>query len=265
MDDRGLHYADGAFETLACTQGRIHCAALHEDRLARAMAALRFAGPARQAAKVFSDAQRCLDHVKHTGTARLTVTRGSGPRGYAPTDAAQARSILSAYPPYVPASESLRCGVAETHWANQPQLAGLKLLARTEQVLAAQEASTQGWDDALMLDEKRQVISSSKGNLFLVTGTDATTPCLNRCGIAGTRRQILINVLLPQMGYSVSSRPVLLRECLEADALIVTNTVMGVTAINSIAEAAFSDSRGVELARRLQSALSDHIAACDAK
>ena len=229
------------------------------------MAALGFADPARGAAKVFGDMQRCLADVKHTGTARLTVTRGSGPRGYAPPGAAQTRSILSAHPPSALAFEPLRCGVAETHWADQPQLAGLKLLARTEQVLAAHEAATQGWDDALMLDNERQVISSSKGNLFLFQGTDVTTPCLNRCGIAGTRRQMLLDNLLPQLGYSVSSRPVLLSECLEADALIVTNTVMGVVAIESIVEAPFSGARGVALARSLQSALSDHIAACDAK
>lgn len=228
------------------------------------MAALGFRDSARQAAGVFRDAQRCLDQVKHTGTARLTVTRGSGPRGYAPPSAAQARSILSAHPPSALASETLRCGVAETHWADQPQLAGLKLLARTEQVLAAREAATQGWDDALMLDERKQVISSSKGNLFLFNGTVVTTPCLNRCGIAGTRRGILLDAVLPQMGYSVSSRPVLLAECLEADALIVTNTVMGATAIESIAEAALSGARAVELARRLQRALSEYIAACDA-
>lgn len=229
------------------------------------MAALCFADPARQAAKVFDDTQRCLDEVRHTGTARLTVTRGSGPRGYAPPSAAQARSVLSAHPPSAVAFSPLRCGVAETHWADQPQLAGLKLLARTEQVLAAHEAAMQGWDDALMLNKERQVISSSKGNLFLFKGADVTTPCLNRCGIAGTRRQMLIGNLLPQMGYSVSSRPVLLSECLEADALIVTNTVMGVTAIESIVEATFSGARGVALARRLQSALSEHIAACDAQ
>ena len=55
-------------------------------------------------------------------------------------------------------------------WAHQPQLAGLKLLARTEQVLAAQEAAAQQWDDALMLDAQDHVISSTRGNIFAFFG-----------------------------------------------------------------------------------------------
>ena len=64
----------------------------------------------------------------------------------------------------------VRCGKADTHWADQPQLAGLKLLARTEQVLAARQAAMAGWDDAIMLAVRGQVISSSRGNIFVVTG-----------------------------------------------------------------------------------------------
>ena len=40
-DDRGLHYADGAFETLSCHEGRIQHEDLHRSRLTRALAALR--------------------------------------------------------------------------------------------------------------------------------------------------------------------------------------------------------------------------------
>ena len=81
----------------------------------------------------------------------------------------------------------------------QPQLAGLKLLARTEQVLAAGEAATGGWDDMLMLDSDDHVISSSRANLFLLCGEKVATPCLDRCGIAGTRRELLLTELLPAM------------------------------------------------------------------
>jgi 4-amino-4-deoxychorismate lyase len=85
---------------------------------------------------------QCLKNARHTGVARLTVTRGSGPRGYAPPEPPQLRSILARLSAARGRRTSeLRCGVATTRWATQPQLAGLKLLARTEQVLAAGEAA----------------------------------------------------------------------------------------------------------------------------
>ena len=36
-DDRGLNYADGAFETLSCHEGRIQHEDLHRSRLTRAL------------------------------------------------------------------------------------------------------------------------------------------------------------------------------------------------------------------------------------
>ena len=39
-DDRGLNYADGAFETLSCHEGGIQHEDLHRTRLTRALSAL---------------------------------------------------------------------------------------------------------------------------------------------------------------------------------------------------------------------------------
>ena len=116
----------------------------------------------------------------------------------------------------------MRCGIAATRWATQPQLAGLKLLARTEQVLAAGEAAAYGWDDMLMLDSDDHVISSGRANLFMLFGEKVATPCLDRCGIAGTRRELLLTELLPAMDCAVEIRPISLAECLSADALVTT-------------------------------------------
>ena len=163
------------------------------------------------------------------------MTRGSGPRGYTPPQDPQLRSILRAYPRPEPHA-TLRCGIATTRWATQPQLAGLKLLARTEQVLAAGEAAAGGWDDMVMLDSDDHVISSSRANIFMLFGEKVATPCLDRCGIAGTRRELLLTELFPAMDCAVEIRPISLAECLSADALVTTNSVSGATPITQVGE-----------------------------
>ena len=190
--------------------------------------------PQLQAQQVFEEAGQCLLRVKHSGIARLTVTRGSGPRGYAPSRSATPRYILaaSAHPDHK--SAPWRCGIATTKWQDQPQLAGLKLLARTEQVLAAQEAAAQGWDDVLMLDDQERVISSSRGNILLLKGQTILTPLLDRSGIEGTRRQLLVGSVLPKLGYQVDVRPVTIPDVLTADALMICNTVVGAVAVKSV-------------------------------
>ncbi len=255
-DDRGLHYADGAFETLSCHEGCIQHEGLHRGRLTRALAALGVPRPAEQGERLFEDAGRCLETARHTGVARLTVTRGSGPRGYAPPTPPRLRSILRAYS----MSESLsalRCGIATSRWATQPQLAGLKLLARTEQVLAAGEAATGGWDDMLMLDSDDHVISTSRANLFLLCGEKVATPCLDRCGIAGTRRELLLTELLPAMDCAVEVRPISLAECRSADALVTTNSVSAVTPITQLGESKLGSDAGIDWVAALQRAMTE--------
>ena len=130
----------------------------------------------------------------------------------------------------------VRCGRAETRWADQPQLAGLKLLARTEQVLAAGEAATAGWDDAIMLDARGQVISSSRGNIFIITAGKILTPDLARCGIAGTRRQLLIDRILPGLGSEAEICSLSWDQLMTADAVVITNAVMGIAEVVAIGD-----------------------------
>ena len=256
-DDRGLHYADGAFETLSCHEGCIQHEDLHRGRLTRALTALGVPTATQQGERLFEEAGRCLETARHTGIARLTVTRGSGPRGYAPPAPPQLRSILRASArPSSPLS-ALRCGIATTRWASQPQLAGLKLLARTEQVLAAGEAAAGGWDDMLMLDSDEHVISSSRANLFMLFGDKVATPCLDRCGIAGTRRELLLTELLPAMDCVVEIRPISLAECLSADALVTTNSVSGVTPITQVGESKLGSDAGTDWVTALQMAMAE--------
>ena len=256
-DDRGLHYADGAFETLSCHEGCIQHEALHRGRLTRALTALGVPTATEQGERLFEDAGRCLETARHTGIARLTVTRGSGPRGYAPPAPPQLRSILRASARPNSSLSALRCGIATTRWASQPQLAGLKLLARTEQVLAAGEAAADGWDDMLMLDSDDHVISSSRANLFILFGETVATPCLDRCGIAGTRRELLLTELLPAMDCAVEIRPISLAECLSADALVTTNSVSGVIPITQLGESKLGSDAGSDLVTALQRAMSE--------
>ncbi len=256
-DDRGLNYSDGAFETLSCHEGRIQHEDLHRSRLTRALTALGITSASEQGERFFANAGQCLETARHTGIARLTITRGSGPRGYTPPELPQLRSILSAYPQPESSHSALRCAVANTRWATQPQLAGLKLLARTEQVLAAAEAAIAGWDDMVMLDSDDHVISSSRANLFMLLDKKVTTPCLDRCGIAGTRRELLLTQILPALNHVFEIRPITLAECLSADALITTNSISGVTPITQLGQSKLMSDAGSDWVTALQRAMAE--------
>ena len=256
-DDRGLNYADGAFETLQCSSGKLACPDLHEVRLAGALARLEFDGPQSLAKQCFDEMKQLLAVVMHSGVVRCTVTRGSGPRGYAPSAAAVPRRIVAAQDFPVLDDQPMHCGLSQVRWADQPQLAGLKLLARTEQVLAAAEARQQGWDDALMQDYRGNVVSSSRANLFILRDMQFLTPNLEACGIAGTRRQLLLDHVLPELGFVPALQELELDDVLSADAVILTNTLLGVASVGSIADRTFDLEGAKPLLSSLSAALFD--------
>ena len=237
LDDRGLSYADGVFETFMCVSGNVSCLSFHLERLCEGLTRLQFNKPLQQAKRVLKSTSVIIQSVKHSGTARLTITRGSGPRGYAPPKCSEARWLLSLYAaPTIETSQPQHCIIAETRWSYQPQFAGIKLLSRTEQVLAAKEAEEAGVDDAIMLDHLGHAISSSRGNLFVVSNDKVITPALDHCGIAGTRRRLLIDRVFPRLSLRVATRPLILEELWESDEAMISNAVVGVIPIASIGD-----------------------------
>ena len=259
VDDRGLNYADGVFETLLCRQGKILGAQLHEARLALGLSRLAFPNADSLAEAVFATARQLLSGVGHSGVARLTVTRGSGKRGYTPDLDATPRSILVAQNDRVVDNPGLRCGRAETRWADQPQLAGLKLLARTEQVLAAGEAAKAGWDDAIMLDARGRVISSARGNIFIISAGEVLTPDLARCGIAGTRRQLLIDRILPGLGSEAEVCNLSWDQVKTADAVVITNAVMGIAEVVAIGDTGLPADADNGLVSRMRESMNQYL------
>lgn len=240
-DDRGLNYADGAFETLDCRDGRICCRTLHLDRLTESLKVLRFETPGPLAESAFKELDALVDTQHHDGSARLTITRGSGPRGYAPIESVP-RRIVALYPRGAPASESVRCMVADTRWAEQPLFAGSKALARAEQVLAAAEAMSAGVDDALMMDLDGRVISSSRGNIFLLLGETVVTPSLERCGIKGTRRRLLLDSVFPGLGVPVDIRAVTQTDIEQSDQIMICNALQGLVWVSQMGNRQWSKS-----------------------
>ena len=143
---------------------------------------------------------------------RLTISRGEGPRGYAPPESATPRIIITAAPLQQDRrglAEPLRLGWSSLRWSSQPVLAGIKHLNRIEQVLVSQEIGQTGMDDLVVLDQRGYVCSLSAGNLFMLESGQLLTPALETCGIAGTRRRLVLEEVYKGVSSRFSSPTVL--------------------------------------------------------
>ena len=231
--DRGLHYGDGLFETLAVISGKVRCWGDHWRRLEEGCRRLGLRCPAR--ALLEKEIFDLAKEVRHQ-VVKLILTRGSGPRGYrCPTPEVPARRVLivSNWPQYPQewAGNGVRVRLCQTRLGHNPALAGLKHCNRLEQVLARREWQDEA-QEGLMRDAEGNVIEGTMSNLFLVCGDKLVTPGLSRCGVAGVTRQRIIDQA-PGRGIQVDIADVGLERVREAQGLLLCNTLIGLWPVRS--------------------------------
>ena len=238
LPDRGLDFGDGLFETLLLWQGVPQFLQFHLDRLAAGLEVLGFPDCLDRAKACLADAAASLAE-RQWSALRLTITRGAGPRGYAPPENAQPRIVITAAPlaqdrQLIPPAVEL--GWANLRWSSQPLLAGIKHLNRLEQVLVAREVSAAGCDDLIVEDQHGHLCSVSAGNLFLVEQGRLLTPALETCGIAGTRRRLVLEELAPALGIPAAEAHIDRERLLQADEVFCCNSIRGFQAVAAIPE-----------------------------
>jgi 4-amino-4-deoxychorismate lyase len=191
--ERGLHYGDGLFETIACLDGRPRFLDLHLERLRGGCARLGIPYPAPEELR-----REILSLAAGAGRAIVKVLLTRGPavaRGYGTSGAERPTRVTLRYrweeDPRL-AADGVRVRTAALRLAESPALAGLKHLNRLEQVLARREWSDAGIGEALMFSTSGRLISGVMSNVFLIEGGVLRTPRLDQCGVAGIMRQVVL-------------------------------------------------------------------------
>lgn len=248
--DRGLQYGDGLFETIRfAPDGHIPLWKYHRQRLLQGLCALNFPIDSlkqiEQALAQRPDA--ASDSPLQAG--KLIVTRGCGPRGYAPPATPE---LLIQWQPFVPQDwachrlpQGLTAGFSDIALAIQPALAGFKHLNRLEQVLARQRFESD-WQEAVMLDTAGQVIEGCMSNLFLLEQGRLITPDLSGSGVNGVVRRWLLSQ------YNVTVTTIDRVRLLAADAVFFCNSLQGIISAAQINGQSFEHSSAQQQIAALQ-------------
>mgnify|MGYP000873639060 CR=1 FL=1 len=233
-DDRGLAYGDGLFETMAAEDGQLRHFDLHMARLGDGCHRLGLPMPTIDT--ILGDCRRVLDGLG-TATVKLILTRGPGPRGYAPPAHPNVTRIVMSASSHSHEADTLRpvfVQVCQTRLALSPQLAGIKHLNRLEQVLAAAEVTAAGLDEGLMLSVDGRLVCATSANLFLVQRDRLVTPTIRDCGVAGVMRRVVLQAA-ERLGIPCEIRDVEIGELGAADEVFLTNAVRGIRPVVGVA------------------------------
>lgn len=242
-DDRGFLLGDGVFRTVRVEAGRPWLWSAHMQVLARDCARIGIDPAPSLGDAIEADAIALA--AGDDGVLRITVTRGSGPRGQAPPaparpGAAPPRIVVAFMPVDPPAfsNEPATLRLCRTPLGWNPATAGIKHTGRLELVLAAAElAAGEPVFDGLLLDPEGLPVCGTRCNLFLRRGRRLVTPAVDRCGVAGVIRGELLGggiAGLDRLLDGVDQARVTLADLETGDEVLVTNALFGVRGVAAL-------------------------------
>ncbi len=225
--DRGLHYGDGLFETLAVFGGACPHWPAHYQRLRTGCERLAIPVPEEgllqrevaQAAKGESKA-----------VIKLIVTSGAGGRGYArPASLDTTRMVMRYDWPGYPVEHwqnGINLRLCQTRLACNPALAGIKHLNRLEQILARNEWQGNAYAEGLLCDLDGYVIEGIMSNVYVVRDNNIYTPAIQNCGVSGVMRGWIL-AHAPALGFKVIETGLSIDDIKQANEVLLSNSLIG--------------------------------------
>jgi branched-chain amino acid aminotransferase len=251
--DRGFLLGDGFFETMAACNGQVIRFNDHMDRLENTAAFLKT--PLRytraEITAAIHDVLIANGLANKRAALRLTVTRGSGPRGILPPLDICPHMLISASeaPDHFPAAKVKTVSLCRNE---KSPTSRIKSLCYMDNILAMQEAKEAGADEALMLNTTGKIAEGSISNIFFLQGKNLLTPSVEDGALPGVMRKTVLSVAA-QMALSVqeaSLTPDIIQTCDEA---FLTNSLFRLRAIFEIDGRAIpSQTKGDQLLNKIK-------------
>ncbi len=234
--DRGLHFGDGLFETIACIHGRPRFLPLHLERLEFGCERLQLPSPSLEEIDAeITDLARGVERA----IVKLIVTAGIAvARGYARTGREKATRVTIRYswPDEDPTQlhDGVMARTLTLRLGENPRLAGLKHCNRLEQVLARTElAGDADHAEGLLFSSSGNLVSGTMSNVFLVRDSTLLTPRIDRCGVAGVMRRVVLREAR-QAGIPARECELHAQDVESAEEIFLTNARVGIWPVRAI-------------------------------
>lgn len=226
ITDRGFLYGDGLFETIRVRGGSPVWWERHLERFEHGAGFLRIPLPW-PASQLRGLAGQLIErNTLPDSVLRITLSRGSGTRGYSPRNATNPTLAMTLHP-LPPLRTSIRLITSSAQVpANEP-LSAHKTANKLVQILARAEADERGVDEALLRNTDGNVAESSASNVFWLRDGLVCTAPVTAGALAGVARGVLLELCRNQ---NVATReevitPAALSDC---DGVFLTNSVSGI-------------------------------------
>jgi len=232
ITDRGFLYGDGLFETIRVQNSTPLWWSRHLARFQRGTELLRLKLPWPGTELHRFARELIATNALPDCILRLTVSRGSGARGYSIQGAASPTVAMTLHP-LRPPPPSVRLATATIRVPAHDPLSAIKTANKLPQILARAEAEERGADEALLLNVEGDVAEAASSNVFWIRNGAVCTPPVSAGALAGVTREVVLE-LCRAHEVTTAEESIARSALFSTDAVFLTNGSQGIVPVAEI-------------------------------
>lgn len=224
----GILKARGVFETIRVyPTGKILGLHEHLRRLKRGLKTLRIESPLSE--KQIKESLKRVLELNHLTGARVRIMVWQGRRRI------HAAIAAFAYGPFTQAQyrKGFKAMVSKTKLDDSSLMKNVKSLNYVSFLKVYQRAKAQGYDEALLLNRRGELVEAIRGNIFFIKDGTLYTPALASGCLKGITRRLVLKIAR-RMKIKTKEMTVMPRDLLNADEAFLTNSLIELMPLTTI-------------------------------
>src|SRR5580704_11642515 len=240
----GLLAGWGVFSTLRVKDGALFAWERHWSRMLRDARLLSVTMPPDE-----EEIERMLMRLieangRKNCTLRLIVVRNGGGMWAGPLPEGRSSDVIALTADSKEWGESVRLTVQPNGRFAAGEFAAAKILSWGANLVWAERAHQQGFDEVILLNEHGRVAECTSANIFAVSGNDVFTPPVTDGCLPGITREVLLQELRVP-GVRILERGLTIADLEAADEVCITSTTRDLLPVREIAGKALGNKSGV--------------------
>ncbi len=251
LNNRGFKYGDAVFETIKVKNKKVHFAEDHYFRLMASTRMLRMNVPMNFTLEYFESEILKLAAAIGLANARVrfSIFRKEGGL-YSPLTN-DSDFLIEASELDETIKEDYEVELFKDHYVYSGLLSTLKSNNKILNVIASIFKTENGYDNCLLLNEKKQLVEAINGNLFLVKGSTILTPAMTEGCIKGIIRKKLLEILKKDPDFDIRETEISPFELQKADEVFITNAIVGIQPVTKYRRKIYTTEVSEKLRKKL--------------
>ena len=251
IEDRGFQFGDSIYEVVVAYAGRLFLLEPHMRRLRRSAAAIALNYPfdAAPLEPIITEGLRRSEF--RDALIYMQITRGFAPRSHAIPDGITPTVVMT-FKPLPPVPDALRQQGArmmttiDTRWAN----CYVKATTLLPNILAKNEASRRGYDDAIFITKTGEVRECTSANVFIAVDGELMIPPRTEAILHGVTQGFLLDCAAA-IDVHVREQEFNVEALRAADEVFMSGTTVEALGITWVDGAPIADGRVGPITKRL--------------